>query len=170
MAALATALPAPQGSVSSARIVAKAGLHLSSIVMPLTAILKTPDVNNPIRSSPAWPIRLTAALVLILTAGCGTSGPAVPDVSSAPEAEGVQTAGTEAASFPDGILHFGGFEPGTPRQCAYLDHPRSDLGADAEAWLVERQIMADGFPINLYGESTPKWAEGRTVYVYCEEE
>lgn len=111
--------------------------------------------------------------------GCGTSEPAVSTAPSAPETSEAKAAETKAAenkvnetkstSLPEGILHFGGFERGNPRQCAYLDRPRSDLGAKAEAWIVERQIMKDGFPVSIYGENTPAWAEEGVVYVYCEE-
>ena len=95
-------------------------------------------------------------LSLVLLAGCGTTKSSTPN--------------SEAASFPEGILHYGTFEPGNPLRCAYLDRPRQSLSPEAETWLVEHKIGEAGFPISLYGENTPSWAKGRTVYVYCEDE
>ena len=138
--------------------------------MPLSAILKTFDMSITTCSSRSRRSCLAVAAALFLFVGCKTSelGASAPPPGS--EATEAQAPAAEATSFPEGILHFGGFEPGNPRQCAYLNRPRPELGAEAEAWLVERQIMVGGFPINLYGEGTPAWAEGGPVYVYCEEE
>lgn len=109
-------------------------------------------------------------VAVLLFAGCGSTNSAVPDPAPASESVGEQAAAPDPSPLPEGVLHFGGFEPGNPQQCAYLDRPRPDLAPEAEAWLAEREIGPDGFPINLYGEGTPSWAEGRTVFVYCESE
>jgi len=114
-------------------------------------------------------IRILTPVILtfLILFACGT--PRIGTTGGAPASETVkqQITKSDSSSFPEGILHYGRFEPSNPLPCVYLDRVRTDLSAEAEAWLVEHHIGEDGFPINLYGKYTPSWAQERTVFVYC---